>query len=227
MNEDELELERRLNDATRCPALSLSKGDGEGCHARDAEGCHARDAEGSQARDAETAALVEGWQALGHLLESANADFRPELVIKQLHWRRVQRRLWHDGALLAATLLIGLGITWYLNRSAFDNKAGALPDGSNMIVVHPAEKPVGGVTKPTNDKPAALVKSPGPSESPSLTLAASATKSVWDQSLDDQISAADDNVRTAETLGSRSDDQIEQLDRQLASFRQEVEASSL
>jgi hypothetical protein len=71
------------------------------------------------------------------------------------------------------------------------------------------------------------VQSPANSKSPTPTLAASATNSGWDQSLDDQITEADDSVRTAETLGSRGDDQIEQLDRELVSFRQDVEASSL
>jgi hypothetical protein len=203
MNEDELELERRLNDATRC------------------------DAEGSRARDAETAALAEGWQALGHLLEAANADFRPELVIKQLRWRRMQRRLWRGGALLAASLLIGIGITWYVDRGGADNKAGNVPGGSNMIVTHPAEKPASGDAASPKTEKRTVVQSPPNGKSPAPTLAASATKSEWDQSLDDQISEADDSVRTAETLASRSDDQIEQLDRQLTSFRQEVEASSL
>jgi hypothetical protein len=212
MNEDELKLERRLNEATRC----------------DGEGSQAGDAEGSHARDAETAALAEGWQALGHLLESANADFRPELVIKQLRWRRVQRRLWRGGALLAASLLVGICLTWYVNWGGADNKAGDVPGGSNMIAANRAEKRAGGDTaSPKNDRPAAIVKPQGTSESPAPTLAASATNSTWDQSLDDQISEADDSVRTAETLASRSDDQIEQLDRQLTSFRQEVEASSL
>jgi hypothetical protein len=219
MNDDELKLERRLNQATRCPALSLSKGDGEGSHARDAEGSHTR--------DAETAALAEGWQALGNLLEAANADFRPELLIKQLRWRRQQQRLWRGGALLAASLLIGIGIAWYVNQGAAHHEAGAVLD-RNMIAAHPAKKPAGGdAAKPKSDTPAAVVKSQRTSESPIPTLAASATKSEWDQSLDDQISEADDSVRTAGTLGSRSDDQIEQLDRQLASFRQEVEANSL
>jgi hypothetical protein len=203
MNEDELKLDRQLSEATR--------GDAGRCHAPDAE----------------TAALADAWQALGHLLERANADFRPELVIKQLRWRLLRQRLWRRGGLLAATLLIGLGIAWCVNRGSADKPAGALPGGANMIVTHRPEKPAGGdVASPKSEKPA-VVQSPATSKSPTPTLAASATNSGWDQSLDDQITEADDSVRTAETLGSRGDDQIEQLDRELVSFRQDVEASSL
>jgi hypothetical protein len=56
---------------------------------------------------------------------------------------------------------------------------------------------------------------------------AAATPSGWDQTLDQQISEVDESVQSAKTLGNASDDLIDQLDKQLVSFRQEVEANSL
>jgi hypothetical protein len=172
MNGDESQLENQLRNATEFKP------------AADAE------------RDAETAALAEGWLALGRLLTAANADFRPERVVKQLRRRLLRQRLWRGGALLAATLLLGLGITWYANRGAgLIDQRGLPHDGSAEIVKQPAVKPAG--------------------------------SAGWDQGIDQQISQADESARPSEMLDSREDHSIDELDRQLTSFRQEVEATSL
>ena len=203
MTEDEVKLERQLRDATRSRS---DRGTGN-------QNVVARSPDRA-AGDPETAALAEGWQALSQLLAAAEADFRPEVVLRELRRRRFRERVWRSGAVLAAAvLLIGVGFVWYVNHGAAPNErpnqSPLLSSGIAQSLEAPASK--------TND----------PIPSSDSVASATAMPSGWDQTLDQQISEADENVQAAKTLGNASDDLIDQLDKQLVSFRQEVEANSL
>jgi hypothetical protein len=192
MNEDEAKLERQLREATEKPVEDRP---------------HDRDA-----RDPETAALAEGWQALGQLLAAAEADFRPERVLRELRRRRFRERVWRGGALLAAAvLLIGVGLAWYLNH------AGAVNERPNQPAVGS-----NGLVKSTDVPPARATDA---LPAPNSVASTAATPTGWDQSLDQQISEADESVQSAKTLGNASDDLIDQLDKQLVSFRKDVESN--
>jgi hypothetical protein len=201
MTEDEVKLERQLRDATRSRS---DRGTGN-------QNVVARSPDRA-AGDPETAALAEGWQALSQLLAAAEADFRPEVVLRELRRRRFRERVWRGGALLAAAvLLIGVGFIWYVNYGAARNDLPNQPGSSGIVR--------------SSDAPTPKVNEAAPS--PSSVANSDATPSGWDQTLDQQISEADENVQAAKTLGNASDDLIDQLDKQLVSFRQEVEANSL
>ena len=201
MTEDEAKLERQLLEATekaveaRRPHVVARSPD--------------RDT-----RDPETAALAEGWQALGQLLAAAEADFRPDRVLRELRRRRFRERIWRGGALLAAAvLLIGVGLASYLNH------AGALNERPNQPAVSS-----NGLVKSTDIPPA---KANDTLKAPNSVATTAVTPAGWDQSLDQQISEADESVQSAKTLGNASDDLIDQLDKQLVSFRQDVESNPL
>ena len=198
MTEDEAKLERQLREATG-PSAD-----------RDVVARSPDRAAG----DPETAALAEGWQALSQLLAAAEADFRPDVVLRELRRRRLRERTWRAGGLLAAAvLLIGVGFIWYVNHGAPLNE---LPNQPAAMSGEIAKSP---------DAPTA--KTNGAIPSSDSVANAAATPSGWDQTLDEQISEADKSVQNAKTLGNASDDLIDQLDKQLVSFRQEVEANSL
>jgi hypothetical protein len=196
MNDDETKLECQLREATGAASSSTA-------------GC----APSTAARDAETVALGEGWLALGQLLEAANADFWPELVVKRLRRRLLRRRLWQGGALLAATLLIGVSVAWYANRGQENGSLVTPRNGSDFVVEHPDTMP--------------SAKANGAATEPIKIADNSSGNSGWDQTLDQQIAQVDDSVVSAGTLANRGDDSIEQLGQQLTSFRQEVEKDSL
>ncbi len=203
MTDDETKLERQLRDATgpssdrdlRAPDVSTQSSD------RDTS-------------DPETAALAEGWNALGQLLAAAETDFQPDVVLWQLRRRRFRERMWRGGALAAAAVfLIGTGVVWYLNHGAAPN---GRPDQPSIASTDTTKPPVIPNRKINDALPAPT------------SLADSATASTgWDQSLDQQITEADESVQSAKSPGNASDDLIDQLDKQLVSFRQEVEANSL
>jgi hypothetical protein len=166
------------------------------------------------AGDAETAALAEGWHTLGQLLAATEADFRPDVVLWQLRRRRFRRRMWRGGVLAAAAVfLIGVGFVWRLNHDAAPSDRPNQPSLASTDRAMPSAAP----NKTTNDSL--------PVQNSVANSAAVSTG--WDQSLDQQISEADESVQNARSLGNASDDLIEQLDKQLVSFRQEVEANSL
>jgi hypothetical protein len=201
MTEDEAKLERQLLEATekaveaRRPHVVARSPD--------------RDT-----RDPETAALAEGWQALGQLLAAAEVDFRPEPLLRELRRRRFRERIWRGGALLAAAvLLIGVGLAWYLNHSGALNERPNQPAAASSGL---AKSPDVSPTKANDALPA-----------PNSVATTAATPAGWDQSLDQQISEADESVQNARTLGDASDDLIDQLDKQLVSFRQDVESNPL
>ncbi|HEV3415968.1 MAG TPA: hypothetical protein VG056_04125 [Pirellulales bacterium] len=189
MNDDETKLECQLREATGAASSSTA------------------------GRDAETAALAEGWLALGQLLEAANSDFGPELVLKQLRRRLLRRRLWQGGALLAATLLIGVSVAWYANRGRVGDTLVTPRNGSDIAVELPASMP--------------SAKADDARTEPTTIADNSSNNSGWDQTLDQRIAQVDDSVVSAGTLANRGDDSIEQLGQQLTSFRQEVEKDSL
>ncbi|HEV2971126.1 MAG TPA: hypothetical protein VGY55_14225 [Pirellulales bacterium] len=220
MNDDETKLERQLREATGAPgstsagcAESLPAGCAEPLTAGCADPLTAGCASSTAGRDAETAALAEGWLALGQLLDAANADFRPELVVKQLRRRLLRRRLWRGGALLAATLLIGVSVAWFVDRNQLSDSINTPRNGSDVAAEHPAANP----NAKAND---AAVE-------PSVVVENSAGNSGWDQALDQQIAQVDEGVLNAGTLANRGDDSIDRLGQQLTSFRQEVEKDSL
>jgi hypothetical protein len=122
--------------------------------------------------------------------------------------------MWRGGALLvAAVLLIGVGFVWYLNHGAAPNERPNQPS----------------IASTDTTKPSAVANGNANSALPATnSLVESVTlRSGWDQSLDQQITEADESVQQAKSLGNASDDLIDQLDKQLVSFRQEVEANSL
>jgi hypothetical protein len=207
MTGDEAKLERQLREAT---GRSADRGTGN-VVARSPD---------QDIADPETAALAEGWQALSQLLAAAEADFRPDVVLQELRRRRFRERMWRGGALLAAAvLLIGVGFIWYVNHGA---ELIARPNQPRAPA--PAGRLPSGIAKSSD---AAVPKTNDALPSPSSVANAAATPSGWDQTLDQQISEADESVQNAKTLGNASDDLIDQLDKQLVSFRQEVEANSL
>ncbi len=203
MTEDEAKLERQLREAT---GPTSDRGTGN-------QNVVARSPDRA-AGDPETAALAEGWQALSQLLAAAEADFQPDVVLRELRRRRFRERTWRAGKLLAAAvLLIGVGFVWYLNHGAAPNERPNQPSGPSSGIAKSPDAPA----SKTNDAIAS---------SDSVAIAA-ATPSDWDQTLDQQISEVDESVQSAKTLGNAGDDLIDQLDKQLVSFRQEVEANSL
>ena len=205
MTEDEAKLERQLREATGPSADRDVVAQSTDVVAQSPE---------RAAGDPETVALAEGWQALSQLLAAAEADFRPEVVLRELRRRRFRGRTWRAGALLAAAvLLIGVGFVWYVNYGAAPNDR---PNQSPVLSSGIAESP---------NAPAAKANDAIPSSD--SVASAAATPSGWDQTLDQQISEVDESVQSAKTLGNASDDLIDQLDKQLVSFRLEVEANSL
>lgn len=197
MSEDEIQLERRLRQAT------APGGGGPTSTEAGAQSPH---------DDPEIAALAESWQMLGQLLHAASADFRPEPLVRQLRWRRRRELMWRGVGFLAAALLIGAGVVWYIHRG---DENGNGPNGANGIVGIPVKQPakngsvdsINSVVADSSDK--------------------DSTKSGWDQSLDEQIAQAGETVRSAPLLASSGDEQIDQLDQQLATFSQEIAANSL
>jgi hypothetical protein len=197
MTDDEAKLERQLRDAT---GLASD-------HDLAAQPDH-------DTSDPESAALAEGWHALGQLVAAAEADFRPDVVLWQLRRRRFRERMWRGGALAAAAVfLIGVGLAWYQNHGGVPNER---PNQPSVAYTDTGKAPALANSK-TND----AISKPN-------SVATSAAASIgWDQSLDQQISEAGQIVQNAKTLSDASDDLIDQLDKQLVSFRQEVEANSL
>ncbi len=196
MNQDEIELERRLTEAT---APTAGK---------------------QQPADAETAALAEGWQLLGQLLDAANSDFRPEPVIRQLRWWRLKQRLWLAAGALAAALLIGVGITWYANHNGAANQ---LPGRTaDQVVATPPKRPI---KKSDSSLPAPAESITG--NQGTIAAASHAEHGGGWDAVDEQITQVDQSVKDTQTLATTGDDQIEQLGEQLVSLRQELKSNSL
>ena len=145
---DELnELERRLAAATapECPAHLLS--------------------------DAETAALREGWLALGELLEAAQPMLDQPVRLRQPPNRRVPVG-WRlaGAAALAASVLLGMTLAWQLTR------------GSRG----------GGTSSPSEGLAVAAEEPNAPSEQPRTIP--TEDELAWDDPLDEQIALAGQQI---------------------------------
>jgi hypothetical protein len=174
------ELRRRLTAATAadCPAHLLS--------------------------DAETAALREGWLALGELLEAAQPTLDEPVRLRQPPPRRVPAG-WRlaGAAAVAASVLLGTMLVW---QGVDSNRRGGTPSPSGGLAR--------GVEEP--DAPSEPLR-PMPTED----------ELAWDDPLDDQIASAGQQILRLQQDWDYLDDAFGPVYHGLEEMEDELDESTL
>ena len=127
--------------------------------------------------DPQTASLREAWLSFGQLLEAA----QPATELPLEHWTitppPAQKRRWilPVAAVLAASLLIGVVTTWMLRTANQPQSPGPAPEQTVSTSNH--------IASPTREQPTAVPAVNG---------------SQWDDSLDEQLAQAGQQVAYAQ-----------------------------
>ena len=180
MSDELSELDRRLTAATapECPAHLLS--------------------------DAETAALREGWLALGELLEAAQPMLDQPVRLRQPPNRRVPVG-WRlaGAAALAASVLLGMTLAWQLTRGIRGGSTSSPSEGLAVGVRESKVPPEQPRTVPTDDE------------------------LVWDDPLDEQIASAGQQILRLQQDWDYLDDAFGPVYHGLEEMEDDLEQSTL
>lgn len=171
----------------------------------------ARGGAGGSDLDAETAALREGWLALGQIIENAEAGLDPSFALNRceetgtgslpravspklplddsepvsVSSRRRRVRLLPLMIAAAAVLLVAVTVAWQLRNVGHTDDGDSTPNGIAKTTPEPSvPKPQDSVVPAPQEKPAAV-------PSPAVEIA-------WDDSLDSDIASAGQAVMRVE-----------------------------
>ena len=156
--------------------------------------------------DPQTASLREAWLAFGQLLEAA----QPATELPLGRWMTTpppaRRRRWllPVAAVLAASLLIGVVTTWMLRAANQPQSPGPAPEEIVSTSNH--------VAAPTREQPAAVPAGNG---------------SQWDDSLDEQLAQAGQQVAYAQQDQFSGADAFGLVQYRIEQVRAEVQADKL
>jgi hypothetical protein len=187
MNEDPDKLQRSLEQATAAEGAS-------------ADGL-----------DPETASLREAWLAFGQLLEAAQPplDKFPLPVTgerqegRAMRPDRLRRWLVPIAGLLAASLLVGIAITWMSRTTNPSENVRPAPEQTAST-----NRPV---TAPAYEQPQPTTTAKGPQ---------------WDDSFDEQLAQLGQQMAYAREGQSCQSDDIALVQYRMEQFRQEIQADS-